>query len=209
MGSLREAKVYGGVGSILLLVGGLVGLFVPFGSIVIPIVGLILVLIAVNYIAQALNRRDIFTDMIVAVVLIIVAFVVISIFVLAAIASFFGFAGPGFDFTDPSEIPEGDLIGLLVGVLVGLAIAWVISIIAAIFFKRSFDNIADGLGVNIFHTTGLLMLIGSILLIAVGIGGILIFVAWILMIVAFFSVPEELPQPAMATTPPPAAPPPQ
>ncbi len=55
---------------------------------------------------------------------------------------------------------------------------------------------------NAFRTTALIFLIGAALLI-IGIGAILIFVAGILQIVAFFSIPDQMPQPAMATAPPP------
>ncbi len=199
MASLRDARIYGGIGAILMLVGGIGGLFVPFGSLVIPIVGLILVLIAVNFIANVLNDRAVFNNMLISVILGIVALVVIFLMVLAAVAAFIGIPGPGFEFTEPPT--EGDIIAFIAALIVGLAIAWIIYIISAIFMKRSFDAIAAGTGTNLFHTTALLFLIGAILTILIGLGFLLIFVASILMIVAFFTLPEELPGVAAPTPP--------
>ncbi len=196
---MREAKIYGGVGAILLLVGGIGGFFIPFGALVIPIVGLVLVLIAVNFIANALNDRAIFTNMLISVVLGIVAILVIFLMVLAVVAAFFGFGDPGFEIVEPPD--PGDFVAVIAALILGLAIAWIVYIISAFFFKRSFDSIAEGLGVNMFHTAALLFFIGAILIIALGIGVLLIFVSTILVIVAFFSIPEELPQPMTAAPP--------
>ncbi len=79
-------------------------------------------------------------------------------------------------------------------------IAWIIYIISAIFYKKSFDAISDGLGVGMFHTAALIFLIGAVLVI-IGVGVFLILIAGILQIVAFFSIPEELPQPVTAAPP--------
>ncbi len=193
--------MYGGIGAILLLLGGVGGLFIPFGSLIIPIVGLILVLIAVNFIANVLNDRAIFTNMIISVVLGIVALLVLFLMVLAVVAAFIGIPGPGVELIEPPA--EGDIIAFIAALILGLAIAWIIYVVSAVFMKRSFDAIATGTGTNLFHTTALLFLIGAILLIALGIGVLLIFVASILMIVAFFTLPDELPGPA-APAPPPA-----
>ncbi len=64
--------------------------------------------------------------------------------------------------------------------------------IASIFLKRSYDNIGTRLNIGMFHTTGLLYLIGAATLI-IGVGFIIAIVAAILQIVAFFSIPEQMP----------------
>ena len=66
------------------------------------------------------------------------------------------------------------------------------------------------LNVGTFHTTGLLYLIGAALTI-IFVGLVIVFIAEILQIVAFFSIPEQMPmgpQPMpgqMGTPPPPGA----
>jgi len=68
----------------------------------------------------------------------------------------------------------------------------IIVLISTVFLKKSYDAIALKLKVNMFHTTGLLFLIGAATLI-VGVGVVILFIAAILQIVAFFSIPEQVP----------------
>src|SRR5438309_10022144 len=84
MASLGQAKSLGGVGAILVLIGGFVG--APGG--VLTIVGLILVLIAVKYIADVLADQTVFNNMIIAVVLSIIGLVALIVIVLSAFYSF-------------------------------------------------------------------------------------------------------------------------
>ncbi len=79
----------------------------------------------------------------------------------------------------------------------------------AFFLKRSYDTVAMKLNVGMFHTTGLLYLIGAALTI-IFVGLVIVFIAEILQIVAFFSIPEQMPMgpqpmPGQMGTPPPRA----
>ena len=74
--------------------------------------------------------------------------------------------------------------------------------------KRSYDTIGTRLNIGMFHTTGLLYLIGAATFI-LGVGILIIIVAEILQIVAFFSIPEQMamgpqPMPGQMGTPPPS-----
>ena len=197
MGTLRDAKNYGGVGAILLLIGS----FIPFVGIVVVIAGFILVLLAVKYISEAVGDRSVYDNMLFFVILAIIGSVVAVLFVFTALLPFLG---PGFQ--PPTNLPDiTDPLAIfaVVTVLIGLVIAWIVSIVAALFLRRSFNSISKHLGVKLFGTTALLYFIGAILLV-VFVGFFLIFIAEILMIVAFFSIPEQEPAPAMAQPSPPA-----
>jgi uncharacterized membrane protein len=65
--------------------------------------------------------------------------------------------------------------------------AFLIALIQSLFYRAAFNALADRCGEDNFRTVGLLMLIGGALMI-VFIGGILIFVAWILAAQGFFSM---------------------
>ncbi|MFQ5907837.1 MAG: DUF996 domain-containing protein [Thermoplasmata archaeon] len=198
MGTLRDAKNYGGIGAILLLVG----VFIPLVGIAISIVGFILMVIAVKYISEAVGDRSIYNNMLYFVIIAIIGSVVAFLFVFIALLPFLA---PGFDpITGPIDITDPAAIFAIVTFLIGLAVAWILSIVAAVFLRSSFNSISARLGVGLFGTSALLYLIGAILMIVI-VGFFLIFVAEILMIVAFFSIPEQQPAPAMAQ-PPPAAP---
>lgn len=72
---------------------------------------------------------------------------------------------------------------------------WILLILAAVFLRRSFKGVAKYTNVNLFATTGLVYLIGVVTVIIL-IGTIIIFVAEILQIIAFFSLPDEIQQTA-------------
>lgn len=184
MASLGQAKTLGGVGGILVLLGP-----VPYAGGVLAIVGFIMILIAVKYIADVLGDPKIFNNMIVSVVLGIVGAVVGIVFVVGAIFSLIGLGN--YSYTPGTTVPSG-LIAAIASILIGLVLFWVFLLIASIFLKRSYDSIATRLNLGMFHTTGLLYLIGAATLI-VGVGFIILFVAEILQIVAFFSIPEQMP----------------
>ena len=83
-------------------------------------------------------------------------------------------------------------VGSLLALCLIILIVWIIFyILSAVYLKKSFDGIAQGTRVDMFKTTGLIYLIGAIL-IFIGIGFIILFIAQILMIVAFFSLPDQL-----------------
>jgi len=78
-------------------------------------------------------------------------------------------------------------------------------IIAVIFSRKSLDLASAKTGVGMFGTAGILMLIGGILAI-VFIGYLLIWIAWILIAVAFFSIkttatPQPQPPPPPSLSP--------
>jgi uncharacterized membrane protein len=202
MATLGQAKTLGGVGALLALVGGFAG--APGG--IVSIIGFILVLFAVKYVADVLGDRTIFNNMIIAVVLLIIGLVALIAIVLNAVASYIGFGS--FSFTHVTT-PPANLIALITEIIIGWVVAWVFFLISSIFLKRSYDTIGQRLNVGMFHTTGLLYLIGAALTI-IFVGVIIVFVAEILQIVAFFSIPEQTqmaPQPMPGQMGPPPQPP--
>ncbi len=175
MPSLSEAKTLGGIGAVLTII--------PF----ISIAGWILILFAVKYISDITSDKPIWDDFLIAAVTAIVGAAA------AGAIIFLGFIGAVFTFA----------LSAIAGLIVGLVIAEIALVISAIFLRRSYEKIAKHLNVNMFNTAALLYLIGAALVIAFGIGFIILFVAEILQIVAFFSIPDQLP---MAEPAPPAPP---
>jgi uncharacterized membrane protein len=184
MATLGQAKALGGVGSILLLIG-----LIPQTAGILGIVGLILILFAVKYISDVMGDPQVFRNMIISVVLSIVGIIVAVVTVLGALAAYFHFGTTAFT---PTSTPT-DIFALIALVLIGLAIVWVFLFVGSFFLKRSYDAISTRLNVGMFHTTGLLYVIGAGLLIVFGVGLIVLFIAEILQIVAFFSLPDQMP----------------
>jgi uncharacterized membrane protein len=183
MTTLSQAKTLGGVGAILGLLT-----FIPYVGGILGIVGIILILIAVNHVSNIVEDRNIFKNMIYAVILRIVGIVVGAVTVFASVFRFIGFEG----WTGPIEPLPSDIMGFILGIVLGLVIIWIFYLISAFFLRRSYNSIAEKLNVRMFGTVALLYLIGAALAIVL-VGFIIIFIAQILEIVAFFSIPSKQP----------------
>lgn len=166
MGTLSQAKTIGGIGSVLA--------FVPVAS----VAGWILVLIAGKYISDETKDRSIFNNLLYA------AITVIAASLIASFLFFFSF-GVGALFMNP--------FAMFGAFILPLVAAWILGIVASLLLKSSYDKIAQKLNVGHFRTAALFFLIGSILLV-IFVGVILILVGLILQAVAYFSIPEQLPQ---------------
>jgi uncharacterized membrane protein/ribosomal protein L40E len=166
MGSLSSAKTLGGVGGILV--------FFPFLS----LVGWILILLATKEVSEAVQDKSIFDDaLLAAITAIIGAVVFVAFIVTGSIAGLFTF---GFGF--PRLLLFFGILGAF----------WVFTIISAIFLKRSYEKISQRLNVSAFATTGLLYLIGAALTI-VFVGFLILLIALIFQVVAYFSIQDRPP----------------
>ncbi|MDG6902820.1 MAG: DUF996 domain-containing protein [Nitrososphaerota archaeon] len=161
MGRLSDAKILGGIGSVLELI--------PFLS----IVGYILVLISIKFVSDEVHDSTIFNDMIIAVV-----------------AGIVGVAAGGFVlvFSGIFSVVTGGFAGFF-GALAVLAIVWIALIVSSIFIRRAYNNIATKLNIGTFRTAGTLYFVGALLTIVI-VGFIILFIAYIVQVVAFFSIQE-------------------
>jgi uncharacterized membrane protein len=194
MRNLSEAKVYGGIGALLMLVG----IFIPYGGPIISIIGLVFIFISVKAISEIVKDEDIYRNYLMHFIFTILA--IVSIIIIMVIA--FGAAG-GFSWiTEITKLQPGDITDfnmfwdlfgdLIVGAIVALVVGWVLAIISALYLRKSYSKIAEHTKVSTFKTTGTVYFIGAITLI-IGIGIIILFVAKIIEIIAFFSIPEKIP----------------
>jgi uncharacterized membrane protein len=171
MASLSSAKTLGGVGGILV--------FIPLLS----LVGWILILLATKEISESVQDKTIFDNALLAGVTAVIGAVVFGVFIFSGAIGGLFFAGP---------FGIGG-VGFL-GFLVILGAFWVFTIISAIFLKRSYEKISQRLNVSAFATAGLLYLIGAALTI-VFIGFLIILIALIFQVVAYFSIQDRPPTP--------------
>jgi uncharacterized membrane protein len=164
--SLESNKTLGGIGSILLAI--------PFLS----LVGIILVLIAMKGMGDYYNDDDIFKN---ALLGFIFGFVGVIALVAVILMFAFGFSTVGPFITDSTAIGFSGF-GLFI---IAFIVLYVFSLIAALFYKKSLDNLSEKSGEQMFSNAGLILLIGAAIPF---IGEILKFVAWILAAVGFFNI---------------------
>jgi uncharacterized membrane protein len=103
---------------------------------------------------------------------------------------------------DLSNLTLDALFPFIAGVLAAFLILWVFGIIATYLARRSLISLSAKSGVGLFSTSGLLMLIGAVLIIAVGIGLLLIWISLLLLAVAFFQMKPQQTQPATSAAAP-------
>jgi len=172
--SLESGKNMAGIGSIFLIIP------VPFLS----IVGIILVLIGMKNLSAAYNNKSIWTNTLYAVIFGIIGIVASG---LTLVSLIFGgiFTGATLGVGDSSGI-----LAIIGGFILFLIVAFVFYLLEAIYIRKAFDSLATKSGVGLFRTGGLLLLIGALLTIVI-VGLFLIFVAWIVILVAFFQIPSN------------------
>jgi uncharacterized membrane protein len=173
LSSLESNKNLAGIGSILLMF--------PFVS----IVGIILLFIAMKGLAEYYKDESIYRDALRGLIFLIVAAVAIAVAVpLFIIGGAFSVFAAG---------PFGIGLGL-VSLLLLAVIVFIFYLLAATNLRKSFNTLAQKSGEHMFETAGTLLFIGAILTIVFFIGLLLIFVAWIIATIAFFSI-KVPPQP--------------
>jgi len=191
MSNIGNAKLLGGIGAILSLIGWVV----PSVGPIVGIVGLIMIFVAIKYISDESKDKSIFDNYLYSflftIIAIVAAFAIVTFAVLTTI-DIFNIQEVAQNITDPASFME--VFGAaLAGCLLALIIGWILMILGAIFLRKSYNNIAEKTQVDIFKTTGLVYFIGAITLIIL-VGILILFIAKIMEIIAFFSLPDELPK---------------
>ncbi len=184
MSSLESSKNLAGIGAILLLF--------PFVS----IIGIILVFVGMKGLAEYYRDDSIYRDALRGLVFLIIAVVAIAIavplFVIGGMFSAFTIGAFG--------------IGLgLISLILLAVIVFVFYVLAAMNLRKAFNTLAQKSGEHMFEAAGAVLFVGAILTIFFFIGLLLIFVAWIIATIAFFSI-KVPPQPCAYAPPPTAAP---
>ena len=172
--------------------GGIGGILVLIPGV--SLIGWILILVALKDISDVTQDRSIFDNALLAGITAIIGSVILAVFAFFVVGAF-GFFSLGF-------------FGFL-------AAFWALTIVSAIFLKNAYDRAAQKLNNSSFGTAGLLYLIGALTTIVL-VGFLILFIALIFQIIAYFSINDQPAMPAypgfQATqpfypSPPPAYPP--
>jgi len=218
--TLESSKTLGGVGAILILVGILV---TSYTFSVVTLVGVILLFIAVNGLANYYKDRSIFSNAIYSLVAGIVGVVaalaalLYIIFDTTILTSLLQKIYPTWNGSwstisslrgmtpNTANIKPSDVLPIFGAMFAVLVILWVFLIVSAFFARRSLKTLSTKTSVGLFSTAALLLLIGAFLTI-VFIGLILIWIAVLLMAIAFFQIKTQEEQPSATVVPPSSTP---
>ena len=175
--NFQYSKTLAMEGSILTILG-----LVPYVGWVLGIIGVILLLRAMKEFANYYQDNEIYQNSLTGVKYYIVALIALAV------------AGAGFvvgfvinDFAN-NDVTFG--IGNAIGIAVGVAfliVAFVFYVLAATHLRKTFNTLAQKTGEHSFETAGTLLWMGAILTI-IGVGVLLIFIAWIFAVIGFFTM---------------------
>ncbi len=177
--SFEYSKTLAMEGSILLLLG-----LVPYVGWVLGIIGVILLLRGMKEFANYYQDGEIYQNTLTGVKYYIVALIALAVSGAGFVVGFVfnGFAATGFE----SAFGVGNAVGLAVGIA-SLVVAFVFYVLAATHLRKTFNTLAQKTGEHSFETAGMLLWWGSILTI-IGIGVLLIVIAWIFAVIGFFTM---------------------
>ncbi len=181
MSSLESNKNLAGVGSILLMF--------PF----VNIVGIILIFIGMKGLAEYYKNDSVYRDALRGLIFLIIAAISIAVavpvFAISGMFSIFALGpfGVGFE---------------LIALLLMLVLVFIFYLLAAINLRKAFNSLAQESGEHMFETAGMLLFFGAIFTIIL-VGFVLIFLAWIIATIAFFSI--KVPPQQYVYGPPPTA----
>ncbi|BAA80544.2 conserved hypothetical protein [Aeropyrum pernix K1] len=171
---IGTARMLGIAGSALVLLG----ILIPFLS----LIGFVLVLVSLYMLSKQMGEESIFRNAVISVVLSIAGFIV---FAFLTGASFFAMAG---------ALGSGELTALTAAgigsLLAGFVILYIAMVASAVFFRRALEALAGRTGVDMFRHAGLAYLVGSITLIVL-VGGLILLIAWVLLLVGFIQLRPE------------------
>jgi uncharacterized membrane protein len=207
--NFETSKNIGGVGGILMFVG-----IFPYISVygLTELVGAILLLIAMKGFADYYKEAGIFNNALYSIIAGIVGAAAAVGIALVALVDFFTTVGitfgvgtisdwttqiSGIDWQNVSMNIFGRFIGYII---LAFVIVFVVMLVFALLLRKSLSLLSRKSGVGLFGTTGTVLLIGAALVIAFGIGLILIWISGLLVAVAFF---QMKPPPVQYVSPPP------
>ncbi len=187
-----------------MVIGPIVGVYTG----VLGLIGLILVLIALKKLSDHYNEAGIFNNALYGIIMAIIGGVVfVAVIVVTAVGLLSALGIEIANLGDPTafqninwqEIATLDTLWSYIAAILGSLVAlFIFVVVAAVFLRRSLTLLSAKTGVNLFGTTGLVMLIGAVLTI-IGVGFIILWIALILLVVAFFSIKTQPAQPSVST----------
>jgi uncharacterized membrane protein len=184
--NFQYSKTLAMEGSILIILG-----LVPYVGWVLGILGVILLLRSMKEFANYYQDNTIYQNSLTGVKYYIVALIALAVSGAGFVVGFVfnGFANNG----SLASFGVGNAVGIAVGAAF-LIVAFVFYVLAATHLRKTFASLAQKTGEHSFETAGTLLWVGSFLTI-IGIGVLLIFIAWIFAVVGFFTMRNPQQQP--------------
>ncbi|MGM0532560.1 MAG: DUF996 domain-containing protein [Bacteroidota bacterium] len=174
---------------------GRVGILLPVAAII-PVIGflaglatLVLLLISHYYFSKVYEKPELFNNALIGTIVYVGANLIGGIIIAIAV----GATAVSLSLQDPETLQIPEITSLIFGSGATIAGALIIlagSIVGFYFIFKALTTLSEETGIRLFKTAGLLYFIGAIGLVVL-VGPLVIFAAWIIHIIAYFSLPFE------------------
>ncbi|MFP4621406.1 MAG: DUF996 domain-containing protein [Bacteroidales bacterium] len=175
---------------------GRVGILLPVAAII-PLVGflagiaaLVLLVISHYYFSKVYEKPVIFNNALTGTIVHVGGNLIGGIVIAIAV----GATALSLSFQDTASFEFSEITSLIFGsglTIAGAVIMLAASIVGLYFIFNSLTALAEQTGIKLFRTAGLLYFIGAIAMVAFFIGALVIFAAWIIHLIAYFSIQPE------------------
>jgi uncharacterized membrane protein len=202
---IQTHRLLGIIGAFLMVIG-----FLPSIGGFFMLIGIIFVLIAIKGYADAYKDGSIFHNTLYTIVFEIIGVVVCAGIVIYGAMGFFASLGVNnlADLRSWQQIDWQNAVNInnilpsIGAIILGLVILFAFTVLASLYFKKAMNTLSGKTGVKLFHTTGTVFFVGALLTIIL-IGFIVIWVAFILLMISFYeSKPlEQMQQPQQQVPP--------
>lgn len=202
--TFESSKNMGGIGAILLVVGTLIPFFAGIYGWIIDLIGVILLFIGLKGFSDYYKDSRIFNNALYSLVITIIGGVITAVLVVVAALNLL--KALGIDLSNLSNVQTvmtnvtwDTVAPYVTQILLSFVLFVVFIVVSAFFLRRSLNGLSQKTTVHLFATAGLLFLIGAFLTIII-IGLALMWIAMLLLAIAFFQIPS---QPVQQTPAPP------
>ena len=185
---MKTSRLLGIIGALFMVIG-----FLPTIGGILMLIGLIFVIIALKGYGDFYKDNSIFNNTIYTIALEIIGVVVFLGVIIYGAFEFLSSLGIEniYELSSWTQIDWQNAINIsnilpFAGAIVlGIVILFAFTVIASLFFKKAMNTLTEKTEIKLFHTTGTVFFIGAILTI-IFIGFILIWVAFILLLISFY-----------------------
>jgi uncharacterized membrane protein len=202
---IQTHRLLGIIGAFLMVIG-----FIPSIGGVFMIIGLIFVLIALKGYGDAYKDGSILHNTLYTIVFEIIGVVVCIGIIIYGAMGFLSSLGinnfmelrswQAIDWQNAVNI--NNILPFVGAIVLGLVILFAFTVLASLYFKKAMNTLSGKTEVKLFHTTGTVFFVGALLTI-IFIGFIVIWVAFILLMISFYqSKPLEQKQQPQQQIPP-------
>jgi uncharacterized membrane protein len=212
---INTSKMIGGIGAFLILISIFASFLpIPYLFEVMLVVGAVLILAGLYGLSDHYQQPGIFKNALIGIAVCIIGVVIASILVYVLIVpsatNMVQEIFPGWDWNtqpnttpdistvDPNQILESSF-SLLINLVIVLGVVCVFAIIATFFIRQSLNLLKEKSDVGLFGTAGTMMLVGGCLTFIL-IGFIIIWIAALLLAIAFFQIKNQEPNTNQYTT---------